>query len=85
MFLNSYTKVQIISVYTKFVNLVYIFRYIPIKYLRFHYISVYTIKLCYKFEKRAIQFGTKIAHQTNIHKYGSNNKANGKAQFDEIK
>jgi asparagine synthetase B (glutamine-hydrolysing) len=42
-------------------------------------------KLCYKFEKRAIQFGTKIAHQTNIHKYGSNNKANGKAQFDEIK
>ena len=42
-------------------------------------------KLSYKFEKRAIQFGTKIAHQTNIHKYGSNNKANGKAQFDEIK
>jgi len=42
-------------------------------------------KLCYKFEKRAIQFGTKIAHQTNIHKYGSNSKANGKAQFDEIK
>ena len=42
-------------------------------------------KLCYKFEKRAIQFGTKIAHQTNIHKYGSNNKANGKAQFDEVK
>ena len=42
-------------------------------------------KLSHKFEKRAIQFGTKIAHQTNIHKYGSNNKANGKAQFDEIK
>ena len=42
-------------------------------------------KLCHKFEKRAIQFGTKIAHHTNIHKYGSNNKANGKAQFEEIK
>ena len=42
-------------------------------------------KLCYKFEKRAIQFGTKIAHHTNVHKYGSNNKANGKAQFEEIK
>ena len=38
--------------------------------------------LSYKFEKRAIQFGTKIAHQTNVHKYGSNNKANGKAQFE---
>ena len=42
-------------------------------------------KLSYKFEKRAIQFGTKIAHLTNVHKYGSNNKANGKAQFEEIK
>ena len=42
-------------------------------------------KLSYKFEKRAIQFGTKIAHLTNLHKYGSNNKANGKAQFEEIK
>ena len=41
--------------------------------------------LSYKFEKRAIQFGTRIAHQTNVHKYGSNNKANGKAQFDSIK
>ena len=42
-------------------------------------------KLSYKFEKRAIQFGTRIAHMTNVHKYGSNNKANGKAQFEEIK
>ena len=42
-------------------------------------------KLSYKFEKRAIQFGTRIAHFTNVHKYGSNNKANGKAQFEEIK
>ena len=41
--------------------------------------------LSYKFEKRAIQFGTRIAHQTNVYKYGSNNKANGKAQFDSIK
>ena len=42
-------------------------------------------KLSYKFEKRAIQFGTRIAHMTNVHKYGTNNKANGKAQFEEIK
>lgn len=42
-------------------------------------------KLSCKFEKRAIQFGTRIAHFTNVHKYGSNNKANGKAQFEEIK
>lgn len=34
-----------------------------------------------KFEKRAIQFGTKLAKETNIKKYGSNRKANGKAQF----
>lgn len=34
-----------------------------------------------QFEKRAIQFGTKLAHETNINKYGSNRKANGKAQF----
>ena len=40
--------------------------------------------LSHKFEKRAIQFGTRIAHLTNVHKYGSNNKANGKAQFEEI-
>ena len=33
------------------------------------------------FEKRAIQFGTKIAKQSNIKKFGSNRKANGKAQF----
>lgn len=37
--------------------------------------------LCYMFEKRAIQFGTKLAHETNVKKYGSNGKANGKAQF----
>lgn len=35
-----------------------------------------------QFEKRAIQFGTKLAHETNMSKYGSNRKANGKAQFD---
>ena len=37
--------------------------------------------LSYMFEKRAIQFGTKLAHETNLKKYGSNRKANGKAQF----
>ena len=31
------------------------------------------------FEKRAIQFGTRIAKQTNILKFGSNRAANGKA------
>lgn len=35
-----------------------------------------------QFEKRAIQFGTKLAHETNMSKYGSNRKANGKAQFE---
>ena len=44
--------------------------------------NIIGFNLSYKFEKRAIQFGTKIAHQTNVHKYGSNNKANGKAQFE---
>jgi asparagine synthetase B (glutamine-hydrolysing) len=34
-----------------------------------------------QFEKRAIQFGTKLAKETNIKKYGSNRKANGRAQF----
>lgn len=33
------------------------------------------------FEKRAIQFGTRLAHETNVNTYGSNRKANGKAQF----
>lgn len=33
------------------------------------------------FEKRAIQFGTRIAKQTNVLKFGSNRKANGKAQY----
>jgi asparagine synthetase B (glutamine-hydrolysing) len=44
--------------------------------------TILGFNLSYKFEKRAIQFGTKIAHHTNVHKYGSNNKANGKAQFE---
>lgn len=38
-------------------------------------------KISHNFEKRAIQFGTKLAKETNIKKYGSNRKANGKAQF----
>ena len=33
------------------------------------------------FEKRAIHFGTKIAKQINVRKFGSNRKANGKAQY----
>lgn len=37
------------------------------------------IKFASLVEKRAIQFGTKIAKQTNIKKFGSNRKANGKA------
>ena len=44
--------------------------------------TVLGFNLSCKFEKRAIQFGTKLARQTNINKYGSNNKANGKAQFE---
>ena len=44
--------------------------------------TILGFNLSYKFEKRAIQFGTKIAHHTNVQKYGSNNKANGKAQFE---
>jgi asparagine synthetase B (glutamine-hydrolysing) len=38
-------------------------------------------KISHSFEKRAIQFGTKLAKETNIKKYGSNRKANGKAQY----
>jgi asparagine synthetase B (glutamine-hydrolysing) len=38
-------------------------------------------KVAHCFEKRAIQFGTKLAKETNLKKYGSNRKANGKAQF----
>jgi len=38
-------------------------------------------KISHNFEKRAIQFGTRLAKETNIKKYGSNRKANGKAQF----
>ncbi len=37
------------------------------------------LKLGSQFEKRAIQFGSKIAKQTNVIKFGSNRKANGKA------
>ena len=37
--------------------------------------------ICYMFEKRAIQFGTKLAKETNAKVYGSTKKANGKAQF----
>jgi asparagine synthetase B (glutamine-hydrolysing) len=37
--------------------------------------------MCYMFEKRAIQFGTKLAKETNAKVYGSTKKANGKAQF----
>ena len=41
------------------------------------------IKFASLVEKRAIQFGTKIAKHTNISKFGSNRKANGKAQFQK--
>ena len=44
--------------------------------------DILKFNLSHQFEKRAIQFGTKIAHHTNVNKYGSNNKANGKAQFE---
>jgi len=44
--------------------------------------TILGFNLSCKFEKRAIQFGTKLAHHTNVNKYGSNNKANGKAQFE---
>jgi hypothetical protein len=40
------------------------------------------LKITSNFEKRAIQFGTKIAKKSNILKFGSNRKANGKAQFN---
>ena len=39
----------------------------------------FNLKITSGFEKRAIQFGTKIAKKTNILKFGSNRKANGKA------
>jgi asparagine synthetase B (glutamine-hydrolysing) len=38
-------------------------------------------KISHSYEKRAIQFGTKLAKETNLRKYGSNRKANGKAQY----
>lgn len=36
-----------------------------------------------KFEKRAIHFGSKIAKQINVRKFGSNRKANGKAKYSQ--
>ena len=39
------------------------------------------IQFASQVEKRAIQFGTKIAKATNIQKFGSNRKANGKAKY----
>lgn len=42
------------------------------------------LKISSGFEKRAIQFGTRIAKQTNKIKFGSNRKANGKAQFKKF-
>ena len=38
-------------------------------------------KISSGFEKRAIQFGTRLAKETNIKIFGSNRKANGKAQI----
>ena len=39
----------------------------------------YGLKYASCLEKRAIQFGTRIAKKSNILKFGSNRKANGKA------
>lgn len=39
----------------------------------------FNLNLSCGFEKRAIQFGTRLAKKTNILKFGSNRKANGKA------
>ena len=39
------------------------------------------LELVMHFEKRAIQFGTKIAKISNLSKFGSNRKANGVAQY----
>ncbi len=44
-------------------------------------VKLLDFKVCFLFEKRAIQFGTRLAKETNIKTYGSNRKANGKAQF----
>ena len=39
----------------------------------------FDLKFASQVEKRAIQFGTKIAKHTNVAKFGSNRKANGRA------
>lgn len=44
-------------------------------------LSFFGFKYGAMFEKRAIQFGSLLAKETNKDKYGSNRKANGKAQF----
>ena len=49
------------------------------KLLRLYAAEKLGLKITSGFEKRAIQFGTKIAKKTNILKFGSNRKANGKA------
>jgi hypothetical protein len=49
------------------------------KLLRRLAIEGFGLKVGGSFEKRAIQFGSKIAKQTNVIKFGSNRKANGKA------
>jgi len=41
----------------------------------------FNLRFASSFEKRAIQFGSKIAKQTNVIMFGSNRKANGKAQL----
>jgi len=51
------------------------------KYLLRELCRIEGFKISNTFEKRAIQFGTKLAKETNLKKYGSNRKANGKAQF----
>jgi len=49
------------------------------KLLREVALEEFGIRFASQVEKRAIQFGTKIAKSTNIQKFGSNRKANGKA------
>ena len=49
------------------------------KLLRYIAKESFGLQWASSFEKRAIQFGSKIAKQTNVAKFGSNRKANGKA------
>ena len=49
------------------------------KLLRLYASEVLGLSHASSFEKRAIQFGTRIAKQTNVATFGSNRKANGKA------